>query len=78
MTKKSFRREQVIVWLQHCKGLSRQSVRFWKKTCFLDKIFSKKTIIFIFNEVSKDLKVNKASWTSPMTKKAWDADKFNF
>ena len=43
-----------------------------------DKIFSKKTIIFIFNKVYKDLKVNKASWTSPMTKKAWDANKFNF
>ena len=51
---------------------------FERKLGFLDKIFSKKTIIFIFNKVSKDLKVNKASWTSPMTKKAWDANKFNF
>ena len=50
---------------------------FFKKLGFLDKIFSKKkkkTIIFIFNKVYKDLKANKARWTSPMTKKVLDAN----
>ena len=47
---------------------------FFKKLGFLDKIFSKETIIFISNKVYKDLKANKARWTSPMTKKALDAN----
>ena len=37
-------------------------------------IFSKKTILFISNKVYKDLKANKARWTSPITKKALDAN----
>ena len=36
--------------------------------------FSKKTILFISNKVYKDLKANKARWTSPITKKALDAN----
>ena len=48
---------------------------FFKKLGFLDKIFSKKkTICFISNQVYKDVKANKARWTSPMTKKALDAN----
>ena len=34
----------------------------------------KKTICFISNQVYKDVKANKARWTSPMTKKALDAN----
>ena len=37
-------------------------------------IFSKKTILFISNKVYKDLKANKARWTSPITKKALDTN----
>ena len=37
-------------------------------------IFSKKTILFISNKVYKDLKANKARWTSPITKKALDVN----
>ena len=52
-----------------------QSVRFFlKKLGSLDMIFSKKTILFISNKVYKDLKANKARWTSPITKKALDAN----
>ena len=48
---------------------------FFKKLGFLDKIFSKKKkIIFISYKVYKDLKVNKARWTSLMTKKALDTN----
>ena len=47
---------------------------FFKKLGFLDKIFNKKTICFISNQVYKDVKANKARWTSPMTKKALDAN----
>ena len=54
---------------------------FIRKLGFLDKIFSKKqfflfnnSIFFISNKVYKDLKANKARWTSPMTKKALDAN----
>ena len=43
---------------------------FLKKLGSLDTIFSKKTILFISNKVYKDLKANKARWTSPITKKA--------
>ena len=42
---------------------------FFKKLGSLDKIFSKKIIILISNKVCKDLKANKARWTSPVTKK---------
>ena len=42
---------------------------FLKKLGFLDK---KK--LFISNKVYKDLQVNKARWTSPMTKKALDVN----
>ena len=35
---KSFRRERIIAWQQHCKDSSGQSVRLG----FVDKIFSKK------------------------------------
>ena len=48
---KSFRREQVIVRQQHCKDSSSQSVRFEKKKLgFVDKIFSKKAILCIFQQ----------------------------
>ena len=44
---------------------------FKKKLDFLDKIFSKKTNYFYFpTKLIKNLKANKARWTSPMTKKA--------
>ena len=45
---------------------------FWKKTGFLDKIFSKKN--YLYFQVYKDLKVIKARWTSLMTKKALNAN----
>ena len=47
---------------------------FSEKLGFLVKIFSKKKILFISNKVYKDLKANKARWTSLMTKKALDAN----
>ena len=48
---KSFRHEQVIVRQQHCKDSSSQSVRFEKKKLgFVDKIFSKKAILCIFQQ----------------------------
>ena len=47
---------------------------FKKKIDFLDKIFSKKTIMFISNKVYRDFKANKARWISPMTKKALGAN----
>ena len=48
---KSFRREQVIVRQQHYKDSSSQSVRFEKKKLgFVDKIFSKKAILCIFQQ----------------------------
>ena len=53
---KSFRRKQVIVW-QYCKD-SVDQIILWKLG-FLDKIFSKKTILFISNKVYKDLKAKK-------------------
>ena len=46
---------------------------FEKKLDFLDKILTKRTILFISNRVYRDFKVNKARWTSPMTKKALGA-----
>ena len=56
---KSFRRERVIVWQQHYKDSSCQSVRFFKILGFLDKIFNeKKTILFISNKVYKDIITN--------------------
>ena len=65
------------MWQQHCEDPSCQSVRFEKKKKlffgFLDKILSKKTILFISNKVYEDLKATKARQTSPMTKKALDA-----
>ena len=48
---------------------------FLRKLGFLDEIFRKKTIIFISNKVYKDVKANKAKWTSPITKKALNANK---
>ena len=64
------------MWQQHCKYSSCQSVRFFfKKLGFLDKIFNKKKqLFFISNKVYKDLKANKARWTSPMTKEVFDAN----
>ena len=45
---KSFRRERVIVWQEHCKDSSCQSVKFFKKKLgFLDKILGKKQL-FLF------------------------------
>ena len=69
---KSFRRERIIAWQQHCKDSSSQSVRLG----FVDKIFSKKKFFVFFNKVCKDFKTNKERWTSPMTIKASDAIEF--
>ena len=55
------------------KVSSFQSVSFFlRKLGFLDKIFSKKSILFISNKVYKDLIANKASLISQMTIKASD------
>ena len=45
-----------------------------RKLGFLDKIFSKETILFISKKVYKDLKAKKARQTSLMTEKALDAN----
>ena len=64
---KSFRRERVIVWQQHCKDSSCQSVRFFKILGFLDKIFNEKKQFFLF-----PIKFKRIS--SPMTPIALDAN----
>ena len=69
---KSFRRERIIAWQQHCKDSSSQSVRLG----FVDKIFSKKKFFVFFNKVCKDVKANKERWTSLITIKASDAIEF--
>ena len=38
--------DRIIAWQQHCKDSSSQSVRLG----FVDKIFSKKTILCIFQQ----------------------------
>ena len=50
---------------------------FLRKLGFLDKILSKKTILSISNKVYEDLKASKARQTSPMTKKALDANELS-
>ena len=67
--------EWAIVWHITVKTHHVNRSDFFKKLGFLDKIFSKKKkILFISYKVYKDLKVNKARWTSLMTKKALDTN----
>ena len=47
---------------------------FLRNLAFWTRYSVKKKIIFISNKVYKDLKANKARWTSPMTKKVLDAN----
>ena len=47
---------------------------FLRNLAFWTRYSVKKKIIFISNKVYKDLKANKARWTSPMTKKIFDAN----
>ena len=64
---KSSRRERVIVIVK-THYVNRSDLK--EKLGFIDKISGKKTILFISNKVCKNVKANKAGWTSPMTKKA--------
>ena len=47
---------------------------FLRNLAFWIRYSVKKKIIFISNKVYKDLKANKARWTSPMTKKVLDTN----
>ena len=76
MTKKVFDANELLCDSNTVKAHQVNWSDFKKRLGFVDKIFSKKTIIFISNKVCKDVKANKERWTSPMTIKASDANEF--